>query len=353
MFGQLINVQNPIETQGYGNGAGEGWEDIGETPQSPNEEFTMDGTSTRRDFLVPWPERLSFTRSMLGYPFMGDDGLMYRNLPAAHPEYYDIDNEPYLFATKVSLSPLAFRGLNKDAFLFGEAVAKHELARMTVTYESLPYRVLFRSKCLVTETINNQAVTRVDESKRFVRKLSKSAGEFLTSETGQWIWWDEGERGADGKSKRYPKLDGQPVATRIGIWQGLRQIAHTWFDVHPKGWDRERAENLIGTTNDRPFDGCERETLMLTAVNVVPRQSPIGIPLDEVTFEFLHKATGINRYLHPIGEYFTVIAKFPNLPAPLSQEQIDAGQLGGIRKPIFPADLSVIWQPPAQPAGPP
>jgi hypothetical protein len=280
-----------------------------EVKDSPNETFVMDGSSAKRTFFVPWCHRQRFVRMMLGFPYM-DGGAMKRKLPGYHPEYLNVAGDPFLFATRAEVKGLAFRAQNPE---YDEPVSLYALAEITVTYETLPFDVKFLA-----------GLADPKEFRRYVRFASKYAFEYLSSEWGGWQWYNTG-------NAAYEK---QAIGSRIGIPQGVSHFTYTWFDVHPDAFARARAEDKIGMINSDVFDGKPAETLLLIAVNAVPRQAPSGIRTLEVTFETLYKRQGHNKFLHPVGEYFEVRAKpDPNNPG------------APVRRPLQTTTFADLWTP--------
>ena len=265
-----------------------------EVAGSPNESFVMDGSMARRTFFVPYCYRQRFIRQMIGFPFM-DGAEMSRRLPAFHPEWVNVEGKPFLFATKAESRGVGFRHQND---IYDEPLAYYDLAEVTIVYESLPFTVALKSEIAGTPK----------EFYRYVKKRTRSAGEYLTAEWGGWVWTGSGNAAIDDK---------QAMGSRIGIWQGLTQVVYTWFDVHPDAFNRVRAEGMAGKINNADFDSYPAGSLLLTSVNYEPRQAPTGIRTLEVTFEMIYKVQKHNFFLHPTGFYYEVAAKGDNTRKPL------------------------------------
>lgn len=190
-----------------------------ERPDSPKESYSGNTGKCSRTFDVAWTDRLFFLQGMMGWsePVFGNTGTFQyikRVQPVGYPAVVVGDNKAslwgkveasnyWLYATAIdSIEPLGIdrsdrellRRNTREGVEFtvntktDEDIFKHHTARISLSYEALPYRVAdeaaMRSLGFIDET------GQIDESTmwRYVSRTIQPSSEHLTLPFGRMKW---------------------------------------------------------------------------------------------------------------------------------------------------------------------
>lgn len=174
-----------------------------------------------------------------------------RVIPWRHP------NKPHLFVKRIA----GVQGIKPLGVDVERAITVYAIARVTVVFHQLPYRVLDDD-----ELISNYAGL---ERARWVRYHEKNISDFITSERGYWKW------GADAAQA------GQPTPAPLRQYVPKKRITLTWHDVPGAalyGSELSSApvnlDNGKAHVNQFDFLGYPPETLLFVDYDVRESMTP-------------------------------------------------------------------------------
>lgn len=276
-----------------------------DNPSSPRFTFTDDASFATRVIDVAWGTFPRFVNDVLGYSLVktavnttDEDNrtvvgmpFVSRVLPWAIP-FKNSANNYWLFASKVDVEGV---GVPSNNIMYEQGgrdqIAFYNKARCTIQYATRMYDILADSE-----------INRYDESglQRYVTKLYRPEGEFLT---------------IDGSAYYYGGIrqNGQPVPLARGVNKSLVKfnIALTWHKI-PKdgvpsnfinpGCSNPAIDVSLGRVNNAVFSGCEKGTLLLTAVELKPIVGALGDRYYDITYymKFFNPTKDL-RNNNPIG----------------------------------------------------
>ena len=245
-----------------------------------------------RRFKVPNAKVVEFCCRAVGWPFTeGSPAVLKRNLPQKDTSWVGsaIAAAPHTYCTAFSVSPFSGGGAEAEIDIFvGVPTAQWDYYLVDLTFESLKYDIRTLAE------ITTSGV--VDQSRRFTYFEKKSGGTFLVPERGDWVFLGTGADLATSV----------PCGDKIGIWEAEGQWTLHWLDVLPAAWNETVANGLCGKCNIATSFGQAAETLLLLSVNKEVKKRVLdGALMEDVTFEFLFKATNVNkkRYSDSAGTY--------------------------------------------------
>lgn len=265
-----------------------------ERPDSPREFVTGGAFKVQRTFQVPWVLRWNFCMGMLGFPYLDPsvDGsyVVRRSVPIGYRtttlNFQGNGNRPWIYPVSVDqVQPVGrIVGYDQDDF-YNEAVARYELAWVTISYEALTYAVRsdermieegFYRVPLGVEAVPDEALLG-----RFVTKHFQPTAEYLTLPFGALKWVDSGTNSV-------------PVTGSHGKIVAAREVMIQWHQV-PGIPDATNTH--IGSVNDAtwpPYAPAQsnyltqfqRGTLLLTSIDIKPYRWFVGQRLYDITYKF-------------------------------------------------------------------
>lgn len=245
-----------------------------------------------RSFVVwPYEKAWGFCAHMIGWSYLGDgtgaefaygdgdydDAGVWRQLPQPLPVYNQRVNKPLAWATEVSrfvgLRPSG--NLQYDDVPTGGSVAYGDFyaAEVTIVYGSLPYRVLS------DEDTTKTSAGDPDESllKRYVNRVGVPSSRHVQFPSGALKWEGVG----------LPALPSKKFATQTaGRMLPYTDVVYTWYQV--PGVPKVLFEGAIGKVNSVSFDIFAPETLLLTAVDLIPHRMVSGERSFDISFRCRH-----------------------------------------------------------------
>lgn len=305
-----------------------------ERPDSPGESYAGGVGKARRTFDVRWEDRLDFLAGMLGWSeprFATDGTFLYvkRVPPIPYPAVevpgnrFQVVNKResrdyWLYASSVeSIEPI---GVNRDRLAKPGpfrpedlwAVVKddkdmfaHALARITINYEALPYRVttdndMFSMKFQVTTA--GPTLGAVDESYmwRYVSRTVQPHAEHLTLPFGVLKWGPDAPTNGAAAAGVDPSMAGQVVTNQTGKIVPSIELVFTWHQV--PGFP-EQAFKMIGRVNSQPIydysPGTSRAwtygagTLLFLGMELKSYRMSTGVYCNDVVYRMKY-FSGIN-----------------------------------------------------------
>lgn len=241
-----------------------------ERPDSPRESYSGGTGKCQRVFDVAWSDRLQFLAGMMGWsePIFNNSGEFQhikRVLPVGYPAIVVADNKAnlwgkieasnyWLYATSIdSIEPVGIdrstreliRTNKKEGVEFTvnlkdeNDIFKHHTARITLTYEALPYRVANEA---AMQSLGFVTDGKIDESYmwRYVSRTIQPSSEHLTLPFGR-LYWEASAPAPLGGSPR-----GAVATNQTGRIVPAMEIVYTWHQVPGIP---EHAFNMIGSVN--------------------------------------------------------------------------------------------------------
>lgn len=284
----------------------------GERPNSPEFSYTANTPMARRvlDF-EDWRNRLYIAAGIIGRPnpvlvheFTDPTDnkptkvyALHRELPMPYPEpvfsraFGDTDIEPWMYATSVErVESVCPSNPWEVATPSGEKIPHHDVARMTVVYECLPYRVRPDADMITNgwglEINGAVSLVHPDESApavdgtiaggpdisygRYINKIFHPVSDVLHLPIGRFYYVDNP-----------PKANPDPTTAGVTKLNKYTEVAYIWHCVPmiPKA-----VRTHVGCVNHEPFDGYDAEELLLTAVELKPYRLIGGSKVYDITY---------------------------------------------------------------------
>lgn len=284
-----------------------------ERPNSPQESYTGGQGKAKRIFDVLWEDRLSFLAGVLGWsePVFAEDGT-FRYIKRIPPLPYPpvsvrslqrpwgiVEATDYwLYATAVeSIEPVGVARPNDNSVITQEGtnfrmsydlkdeneMFKHTYARLTISYDSLPYRPSSDSEMIAHEFVTDAADPDESYLWRYVSRTIQPHAEHLTLPFGRLFWNNDAPGG----------LAGQMMTNQTGKIIPTMEVVFTWHQV--PGFP-EQAYKLQGCINSEaisdysPSTGrvwtYEPGTLLFTNMEVRNYRMATGIYCNDVVYRF-------------------------------------------------------------------
>lgn len=302
-----------------------------ERPDSPTEMYAGGIGKAKRTFDVRWEDRVRFMTAVLGwsepiYTDLGAFSYIRRQPPLAYPAIQIVKNSKIGWATEpsefwlhaVSVDSVEPIGIDRSRLSdpppsgSSQIVAetedpdglfRHDRARITVSFEALPYRVLADDQ--VPATI---ALTAAEYNMyRYVSRTIQPHAEHLTLNFGQLFWAADAPGG----------LANQPATNQVGKIIPSLELVFTWHQV--PGFP-EQAFNMIGRINSFAITdyapGTLRSftyaagTLLFTGMELKTYRMSTGIYCNDVVyrmkyFSAIDPSTG-NKYSPERGHNYFI-----------------------------------------------
>lgn len=307
------------------------WPDLRIWVEGDNKTLEPDSSRAIVPFKIPWDRHYLLCAELIGWPYVDASGQFKRHLPESYRNWEwklvpanPLDApRPVMYCTKIV--SVGGMGGNTDQGHGGQKAGRtgnqyypdptYEFAKVVAQFETLTYDIKLRSQLVETSS-------RPYEMQRNVFRQEKSGGRFLTHDWGQWEL-------RNGSEKR------EANTRQVNYWESFNTVTYTWYDVLPEWltdthWDR--CQLMQGKSNSGIFDRFAPETLMLQHVDRMPRMTPLGIRTYQVTFDFLHVPTNVNK-ARPPGPTAT-------------PEYWDVRRKGTAdEKPFPPVNMSILFAP--------
>jgi hypothetical protein len=281
---------------------------------SPEEAYTNQEGKVTRTFDVYWFDRWTFCLAMLGTSVLGfrnSHRYVQRVAPFAYPGVFDVENTGdtethWLYATSIErIEGLGQPRANPPASsqLYGPDMAvpfgvnpidfrgvyAYNVARITVGFQPLPYRVYDDDNLLTGVSVNDSTteITAVDafgnpdESKllRYVSRHIQPNAEYLTLPGGQLYWPDGTPSGSLGVGKVIATSEVQFTWHQVpvipdGIFAQVGTVNHADFVDYAPGLYQSRT--------------YAQGTLLLTGVELKPFRQVNGDYAYDITYRMKH-----------------------------------------------------------------
>lgn len=294
-----------------------------EATRGPEEHFTHEGASAVRYLDVSWPTRFRAIRAILGaavaLPNIGNLIPLGRKPPLPYPGAVNALGNYYLFATRVDTMPIKPTGLvsddggsggggiglgllfntvdpvvriaskNRTSNIFmglGLPFATYQIARLKITYETLPYEVLADEKLMSLALRRLTQSAYPDESglARYVSRRVSPAGEILPVPTGVFKWV---KAGTPAIEIGVPKL---MISFNLAItWHEIPQQLVPCSSINTTlASGTGVIETTLGKMNDSYFNGWPMGSLLLVACELKPQRNLFGVRIWQITYFFKH-----------------------------------------------------------------
>lgn len=291
-------------------------------PGSPQESFDYDSGQATRIFDVAWGDRISFINNMLGYV---DHQISQKNPPFGYLKRflpYPYAEKKLLYASKVSIEGLCVPselspGTKEDPTIenpnyntqTGEPIAAYKIARITVTFNTLPYDVFDENQTYI-ETVAK------GDTKRFIIKHHKPTVEFLTMPGTNFEWDGAGNPAA-----------GTTLQSDVTISIVEADVDWTWVQIPEFGVPLAIISLFLGTVNELLFPGdpvlkpsgstgefqYATEKLLLLAVDIVPGRAPFGNRTWTINYKLKYRSFGNNSVYNPGSGTYRRVRRHNNI----------------------------------------
>lgn len=265
-----------------------------EFSQGNSQEWSYQGNVARgvRVFDVEkWADRFDFVQTMIGYSDLMDGATSYvtRVLPQPFPALTRANKKPWLWARQLQ----SCRGMGligaSPKFEPASWAGNYEQARVTLTYESVPYPVYS------DDQVRNPATGYPDESQlyRYVSRQYQPSSEYLTFPRGAYKWCTA------------PVV---PVDSSNGRVVAFLEVTYTWHEVPGVP---AAVFTHVGCVNSATFDNAAAETLLLVGAAIKPYRNIVGARVYDVEYKkrFFNPSAGVGhnhflRYVDAATEPF-------------------------------------------------
>jgi len=276
-------------------------------PVSPSEEFRNDGSLVTRTFLIDWDKRGQAIRDIVGFPSVtaGQAGgsFVQRNLPMAYLDFLNSTNQPFLFCTQIrqvegvgTPLPSWFTGVVQMKNV--RNVARYNLAKVSVVYESLTYDILSDAEMIDLGYVDSAGNPDESSLARYVTKQVSPAADYLTSAYGSFKYVEAGKTPVKGEpGKIVPNYDLSLT------WEQVPEscVGTTLFNPT---LTTPPIDILLGTVNRTAFAGLAIGTVLFTAAIIKRIRSAIGDRLCSVEYRFKWFNPGLDALSNPIGHNY-------------------------------------------------
>lgn len=257
-----------------------------------------EGNRTVRKLLVPWVFLADIKAAILGYPSIGDGGVLNRWLP-----WHDSDDVKQ-FAVRCD-----HRGVKTTGATTSESADtpmstgnRYSYAEITVYFNSLPYDTgtgtsieLIADDTGTLYAISGGSVE--NEASRFCSVDVRPGRDWVTAKPGNFTW-----AGPDGRI---------PIPFPIPELLPYEEIDLIWHLIPAAAYPRSAISACMGKVNNDGFDlpsypggpliTYTAETILLQAVRRVPRYLSDSTPAYDVHFAFKRRDPNWNSLLGPDG----------------------------------------------------
>ncbi len=298
------------------SGASIFWHEIIKDGRSPKFTLEMDRSSASRVVETSWSNWGRFAQCVLGYATLGVDENGKPGLSRAFPWSIPINNTSnrrFLFASKIEIEGIGTPTPAGSACVIGSdnnAMAWYERARHTITFDTRTYDILADEQmgvAIQTTTGGGGAPgdaqlpppSGIDESRlvRYVTKIVKPAGEFLTLDSSAYYY-----AGLLVGGNIVPMSRGQNKVI------GSYNVSITWHLVPKEAVPSElynpncvnkAIDKCLGRVNRADFDGMKQGTMLLMAVELKPMVSPLGDRVFDITYMFKYFSPSATAKYNP------------------------------------------------------
>lgn len=247
------------------------------------EQWDAETGVVRRRVLVKWEDAERFAPFVLGDVEAGQGGYLKRYLPQQHPAY------PTLWASECRL--LEGRGGLGDGpvpLYFDTGTGPNGWAVFEIAYIAPEFPILADGQNRAAAQALAGLGDPPYEINRWVVKERQDADETIEF-AGKVFAYEKPNRAG----RR------EPIQAGITRRNPLVQVQYHWICVPEQSvltavdWSFD----AMGQVNGLPFDGCDAETLLLLAPRMGPRYYTVsGQPVRDVTWSFIHRRYGWNRF---------------------------------------------------------
>lgn len=285
-----------------------------ERPGSPQESYSGDNFRAKRIFDVNWNDRWMFIKHMIGtarlkVTTIGGNVLttIERDLPDQYYVYYNVTPSnvgvPKSFMVAVgleSIEPLGAQRVVNATFAGKLEEVRYDMARITINYESVTYRVETKS---VTVGGSQNQETQPNEYKltRYTTVFRQPSAEFLSLPFGSFKWVEYNSTGSIIKNKLTGLAAGIPITGANGKIVAASEV----ILIHHKVPGIPKAlKTHIGSVNlyDWPEMGVLKGQLLLTNIELKPFRWLEDSRLYDITFKFKFFDPDPDSTQVPLGE---------------------------------------------------
>lgn len=238
---------------------------LGSTERS---RWANDGCQVDYVIDIPWDDRKDAIKNVLGYSYRDANSNLRRVTPMRHPYW------TWLFATSMTQG----EGIKWEAKVQADAgpVSRYSLERYTLTFSTLPYRVM--SDVDINFLQLQLGLTVVPEWERYMIKWGKPTYDVVQLDGRQWVF-------STGPTSLLPdpSFKGSmpiTVPTRTLLWKWMLVPDTYLFNAVSEQMSRIEGKGTIaqpsalGRVNETAFAGYGPGTLLLEAVDPEPVMAP-------------------------------------------------------------------------------
>jgi hypothetical protein len=256
---------------------------------SPRFSFEQDGTSAERDIFIQYEDLDGAKKGFVGYPsILGDDDTPYlsREIPDYLLNVYDLEGDPYVFATKMTAQGYGTPDDVEETGLHNPLTDTpyYELGKLQVTYETLTYDILSDQDMIDLGYVDEQGNPDESYLVRYVTKKVAPSAEYITLPVGGYYFYIPGFSGAA------PPISGGPGKIVCSYdfsltWHQIPLLAVPSALINPDTIN-PAIDDCLGCVNAGEFADQPTASCLLVGALITPNRSVAGDRLYTVEYRF-------------------------------------------------------------------